>query len=115
LYLAVAPERLLIQIPYNPLQLKQFAEDEFFYAYPTLEEADAHFDLWWKKNRKMFLRQTLGPVTTQTKSGYLVTVLVLSSVDKKNPSSGPALLRLSLEVSGNGQVQPLRHEPIHPH
>jgi len=115
LYLAVAPERLLIRIPYNPLQLKQFVEEEFFYAYPALEEADLHFDAWWKKNGKVLTSQKLGPVTSQTNDGYLLTCLIMSSVEKKNPSGGPALLRLSLEISRDGHAQPLRHEPVHPH
>lgn len=115
LYLAVAPERLSIHIPYNPLQLKQFTEEEFFHVYPTLEEADAHFDPWWKTHGNTLSNQRFGPVTTQTNSGYLVTCLIMSSIDKKNPSSGPGLLKLSLEISRDGRAQPLRHEPVHNH
>jgi hypothetical protein len=114
-YLAVAPERLLIQVPYNPLQLKQFAEEAFFNVYPTLEEADAHFDPWWKKNGSALCRQKLGPVTTPIESGYLVTFLIISSIDKKSRSTGPGLLRLSLKISRDGQLQPLGREPIYPY
>lgn len=105
LYRALEPTNLMLELPNSNLELKQLAEKRFYYTfYPDFNRAEARFDEWWKAERKGLLRQTLGPIATKTSSGYVVTFLTISDIDKRHPEGGPGLLKASVEISTNGQV-----------
>lgn len=105
LYRAVDPTNLRLELPNTNLELKQLAEKRFYYSfYPDFNRAETRFDEWWKTERKGLLRQTLGPIATKTSSGYLVTFLTMSDIDKRQPEGGPGLLEASVQISTDGQV-----------
>lgn len=105
LYRAVDPTNLRLELPNTNLELKQLAEKRFYYSfYPDFNRAETRFDQWWKSEQKGLLQQTLGPIATKTSSGYLVTFLTVSDIGKRNPETGPGLLKASVEISTDGQV-----------
>jgi hypothetical protein len=105
LYRALEPTNLMLELPNTNLELKQLAEKRFYDSfYPDFNRAESRFDEWWKIERAGLLRQTLGPIATKTSSGYVVTFMTMSDIDKRHPEGGPGLLKASVEISTDGQV-----------
>lgn len=105
LYHDVDPTNLRLELPKSNLELKQLAEKRFFESfYPDFRTAESHFDQWWKNAREGLVHQSLGSIVSKTSSGYLVTFLTMSDMQKRQPDGGPSLLKASVEISTSGQV-----------
>jgi hypothetical protein len=104
LYMRLDPVNLrLVQTP-SLLQLKQLAESRFDDDYKNFALAELSFDRWWSKQQGALARLSLGLKTVATDVGFVASFLTLSGIDRKASANGPAVLRVAIALSKDGQI-----------
>lgn len=105
-YRHLAPAHMGDPIVRSLLELKQMAERKFDYGSGgDFATGQKHFDKWWAKNSEALARISLEETVTETPGGSVVAWYTLSDISWKGKVRGPALLKVTLEVSKEGYVQ----------
>lgn len=104
--------RELLELPKSVLDLKQLVERKFNASYSNFGVGEKHFEVWWGKFGSALASTSFEPTASQAGSGFVITFLTVSDINDKHRAEGPGLLKISLEISPDGQVKGPKFEPV---